>query len=104
MLAVEAAEGTDAMLDRCIELRRSGRAKGSRTGVLVKAPKPGQEERVDMPTIGPNTVRKAAAAGLTGIAVVAGHTLIAERNATLEAAKETKLFVVGVPWGNANKR
>jgi len=103
VLAVEAAEGTDAMLDRCAELRRSGRAKGSRTGVLVKAPKPGQEERVDMPTIGPDTVRKAAAAGLAGVAVTAGHTLIADRPATVKAAKETKLFLVGVPWIDAEK-
>ena len=70
VLAVEAAEGTDAMLARCAELREAGRAgRGGRAGVLVKAPKPGQEERVDLPTIGPETVTKAAAAGLSGIAV-----------------------------------
>ena len=57
VVAVEAAEGTDAMLERCAELRRTGRARGrGLTGVLVKAPKPGQEERVDLPTIGPETV------------------------------------------------
>jgi DUF1009 family protein len=96
VLAVEAAEGTDAMLDRCAELRATGRnTRRVPAGVLVKAPKPGQEERIDLPTIGPETVRKAAAAGLAGIAVVAGRALIAERNATIAAADKLGLFLVG---------
>ena len=96
VLAVEAAEGTDAMLARCAELRAAGRAgRGGRSGVLVKAPKPGQEERVDMPTIGPDTVNKAAAAGLAGIAV-AGQVLMAERDATIAAADQLGLFLLGV--------
>lgn len=99
VLAVEAAEGTDAMLERCAELRKVGRMRGARSsGVLVKAPKPGQEERVDMPTIGPQTVRLAAAAGLGGIAMAAGHVLMAERAATIDAANKNKLFLVGERW------
>jgi DUF1009 family protein len=96
VVAVEAAEGTDAMLARCAELcerRKSGR--GRRAGVMVKAPKPGQEQRVDLPTIGPDTVRNAAAAGLAGIAVAAGQVLMAERGATVEAANALGLFLVG---------
>ncbi|MGH6865682.1 MAG: LpxI family protein [Methyloceanibacter sp.] len=101
VVAVEAAEGTDAMLERCVELRKLGRTRaGSRAGVIVKAPKPGQEERVDLPTIGPETLRKAAAAGLAGLAVAAGRVLMAEREATIEAADETGLFLLGVPWTN----
>ncbi len=97
VLAVEAAEGTDAMLTRCAELREAGRAgRGGRAGVLVKAPKPGQEERVDLPTIGPDTVKKAAAAGLAGIAVAAGQVLMAERAATIAAANQLGLFLLGV--------
>jgi len=96
-LAVEAAEGTDAMLERCAELRKSGRARG-RTGVLVKAPKPGQEERIDMPTIGPATVWKAAAAGLAGIAVAADRVLMAERAATIDAADQNEIFLLGRNW------
>jgi len=96
VLAVEAAEGTDAMLVRCAELRELGRTgRRTRAGVLVKAPKPGQEERVDLPTIGPETVGKAAAAGLAGIAVAAGQVLMAERAATIEAANQHGLFLVG---------
>ena len=98
VLAVEAAEGTDAMLRRCAELRQSGRAHGARTGVLVKAPKPGQELRIDMPTIGPETVRNAAAAGLAGIAVAAGHVLMAEHAATIDAANDAGLFLIGERW------
>ncbi|MGH7059531.1 MAG: UDP-2,3-diacylglucosamine diphosphatase LpxI domain-containing protein, partial [Stellaceae bacterium] len=83
------------------ELRATGRAgRGGRSGVLVKAPKPGQEERVDMPTIGPDTVNEAAAAGLDGIAV-AGQVLMAERDATIAAADRHGLFLVGV---NLNER
>ena len=96
VLAVEAAEGTDAMLNRCAELRQLGRApRGGPTGVLVKAPKPGQEQRVDLPAIGPETVSNAAAAGLAGIAVAAGHVLIAERTATIEATNRLGLFLIG---------
>jgi DUF1009 family protein len=94
VLAVEAAEGTDAMLARCAELRKGGRRRGL-AGVLVKAPKPGQEERVDLPTIGPDTVEMAAQAGLAGIAVAAGRVLIADRDATIAAAGQHGLFLVG---------
>jgi DUF1009 family protein len=94
VLAVEAAEGTDAMLARCAELYARSARRG-RAGVMVKAPKPGQEQRVDMPTIGPETVHKAAAAGLAGIAVTTGKVLLAERAATIAAANERGLFLVG---------
>jgi DUF1009 family protein len=94
VLAVEAAEGTDAMLARCAELRKGGRRRGL-AGVLVKAPKPGQEERVDLPTIGPDTVELAAQAGLAGIAVAAGRVLIADRDTTIAAAGQHGLFLVG---------
>lgn len=100
VLAVEAAEGTDALLDRCASVRKQGRTHGTKKGVLVKAPKAGQEERIDMPTIGPETMHKAAAAGLAGVAVAAGHVLMAERAETIKAANEHKLFLVGQPWSN----
>jgi len=102
VLAVEAAEGTDAMLNRCAELRKSGRTRG-RAGVLVKAPKPGQEERIDMPTIGPATVQKAAAAGLAGIAVAAERVLMAERAATIDAADQNEIFLLGQNWDERSK-
>lgn len=99
VLAVEAAEGTDAMLARCAELRRwDDRRRRDRAGVLVKAPKPGQEERVDLPAIGPETVRKAAHAGLAGIAVAAGLVLVADRAAAVAAADELGLFLLGQSW------
>jgi UDP-2,3-diacylglucosamine hydrolase len=99
VLAVEAAEGTDAMLNRCAELRRGGSGRRrAPTGVLAKAPKPGQEERVDLPTIGPDTVENAASAGLAGIAVAAGRVLIAERAATIAAADKHGLFLFGQAW------
>ncbi|MFM8820485.1 MAG: UDP-2,3-diacylglucosamine diphosphatase [Phenylobacterium sp.] len=98
VLAVEAQEGTDAMLRRVAEevapaLR--GQA-GRRRGVLAKAPKPIQETRVDLPTLGPATVRGAARAGLAGIAGEAGRTLVLEREAVVALADELGLFVVGV--------
>jgi UDP-2,3-diacylglucosamine hydrolase len=95
VLAVEAAEGTDAMLARCAELRKAGGRRRGLAGVLVKAPKPGQEERVDLPTIGPDTVEMAARAGLAGIAVAAGRVLITDRDATIAAASQHGLFLVG---------
>lgn len=97
VLAVEAAEGTDAMLARIAELRARGRiATPPGTGVLVKAPKPQQDRRFDLPAIGPRTVEEAARAGLAGIAVVAGSTIIAESAAVALAADKAKIFVVGI--------
>ncbi len=91
VLAVEAIEGTDAMLARAGALRRDGIG-----GVLVKLAKPGQEKRADPPTIGPDTVRHAAAAGLRGLAFEAGATILAERDACLAAADAAGLFLLGL--------
>ena len=91
VLGVEAAEGTDALIARCAGL---GAGRG---GVLVKAAKPQQERRVDLPAIGPGTVAAAARAGLAGIAVEAGASLIIDAAATREAADTAGLFVVAVP-------
>ena len=91
VLGVEAIEGTDGLLRRCAGLRRDGPG-----GVLVKTAKPGQEQRVDRPTIGVRTVILAAEAGLRGIAAEAGATLILDRAEVIRAADEAGLFVVGV--------
>jgi DUF1009 family protein len=92
--AVEGAEGTNVMLERYSRHRRARSDTGPR-GVLIKRPKPGQELRVDMPSIGPATVRHAAAAGLGGIAVQAGNVLIAERQAVIREADRHGIFVCG---------
>jgi len=98
VLAVEAAEGTDNMLARIADLRRQGRVTAPPgTGVLVKAPKPGQDRRFDLPTIGPRTIANAVRAGLAGVAVTAGSTIIAEPAAVAAAADREKIFVIGVP-------
>jgi DUF1009 family protein len=91
VLAVEAAEGTDAMLARARKLRRDGPG-----GVLVKVRKPGQETRADLPTIGVATVEAAARAGLRGIAVEAGGALVMEPEGVIRAADEAGLFLLGV--------
>ncbi len=91
VLGVEAIEGTDALLARCRDLRRDGPG-----GVLVKLKKPCQERRADLPTIGPDTVANACAAGLRGIAVEAGNALIVDRTKVAEAADAGGLFVVGI--------
>ncbi len=95
VLAVEAAEGTDAMLRRCRELNNW--AYGTRQGVLVKRPKPGQDRRFDLPGIGPQTVELAAEAGLAGIAVEAGGVLLADVEELVAKANEAGLFLYGVP-------
>jgi DUF1009 family protein len=98
VLGVEDIEGTDGLLTRIIRLRAEGRIRAKpRRGVLVKAPKTGQDLRFDLPTLGPRTVEGAAAAQLAGIAVIAGHTLLAEPQATIEAADAADLFVTGLP-------
>jgi DUF1009 family protein len=98
VLAVEAAEGTDQLLARVAELRANGRIRApAGSGVLVKAPKLGQDLRFDMPSIGPTTVEGVARAGLAGIAVVAGSTIIAEPVQLVTAADRANIFVVGTP-------
>ena len=97
VLGVEAAEGTDQLLARMAELRRSRRIRSPEgTGVLVKAPKPAQDRRFDLPSIGPATVEAAAAAGLAGIAVLAGGTIVADPARMVSSADKAGLFVVGV--------
>jgi UDP-2,3-diacylglucosamine hydrolase len=98
VLAIEAAEGTDAMLERIGVLREAGRIGLPRgVGVLVKAPKQRQDRRYDLPSIGPNTIARAAQAGLAGIAVIAGATIMAEPQRLVDAADRNGLFVVGRP-------
>ncbi|MBU1212031.1 MAG: UDP-2,3-diacylglucosamine diphosphatase LpxI [Alphaproteobacteria bacterium] len=103
--AIEGAEGTDRMLDRLGGQRHAKmrvRAPVGR-GILVKAPKPGQELRVDMPAIGPETVRKSAAADLKGIAVEAGRVLAIDRAQLQETAGSHRVFVAGVRPGEFEK-
>ena len=91
VLGVEAAEGTDALIDRVAALRR-----GERGGVLAKLRKPGQDRRADLPTIGIGTIERASAAGLAGIAVEAGETLVLDLEAVIDGADAAGLFLVGV--------
>ena len=96
-LAVEAAEGTDAMLARIPNLRESLRGTAAKKrGVLVKALKPTQDAKTDMPVVGVQTVRNAAAAFLSGIAVEAGAALILDKQAVAAEADRLGLFVVGI--------
>jgi DUF1009 family protein len=98
VVGVEDIEGTDGLLARVARLRAEGRirAKAAR-GVLVKAPKSGQDLRFDLPTMGPRTVEGAALARLAGIAVVAGNTIVVEPQTMIEAADAAGLFVTGLP-------
>ncbi|MQW87170.1 LpxI family protein [Sinorhizobium saheli] len=96
VVALEGAEGTDAMLARVADLRADGRISARRRGVLVKLCKPQQDERADLPSIGPSTVAGAEAAGLAGIAVEAGRALVLERPRLVEAADESGLFILGI--------
>ena len=98
VVAVEDIEGTDGLLARVARLRTEGRIRGKTArGVLVKAPKSGQDLRFDLPTIGPRTVEGAVAARLAGIAIVAGNTIVVEPQTVIEAADAAGLFVTGLP-------
>jgi DUF1009 family protein len=98
VVGVEDIEGTDGLLARVARLRAEGRIRArARRGVLVKAPKSGQDLRFDLPTIGPRTIEGAAAAGLAGIAIVAGNTIVVEPQAMIGAADAAGLFVTGLP-------
>ncbi len=91
VLGVEAIEGTDELIARCRALHREGPG-----GVLVKIKKPGQDRRVDLPTIGIKTVNNVQAGNLRGIAAEAGGALILDRVAVAAAADAAGLFVIGI--------
>lgn len=90
VLGLETAGGTAALLNGSV------RNPATRGGVLVKIAKPRQERRVDLPSVGTDTVRQAAAAGLAGIALEAGGSLVIDRGEVARAADAAGLFVVGV--------
>jgi UDP-2,3-diacylglucosamine hydrolase len=89
-LGIEAIEGTDALLERCRKLRRKGGG-----GVLVKSCKPQQDRRLDLPAVGIRTVRRAFEAGLAGIAVESGASLLLDRDEVISAADSLGLFIIG---------
>ncbi|WP_371397992.1 LpxI family protein [Fretibacter rubidus] len=101
-LAVEAAEGTDMMLERIAHLPEAIRGtEASRRGVLAKMVKPGQETRVDLPTIGLKTVELAARAGLAGIVTEGGRSFLLDREAVIKAADAAGIFIAGLPSGDS---
>ncbi len=94
ILAVEAVEGTDAMLRRISDVPEALRGtKAHRAGVLMKLPRQHQDKRVDLPTIGPETVAHVEAAGLAGIVVEQGSALIYDREQIAKDAEAAGIFV-----------
>ena len=91
VLGVEGAEGTNALIARCAKLKRE-----SRGGVLIKAKKPHQDERADLPTIGPETLDAIRDAGFSGIAVEAGGSIVLDKELLIQRANDLGLFVIGV--------
>jgi len=98
VVGVEDIEGTDGLLARVARLRGEGRIRAkTMRGALVKTPKSSQDLRFDLPTVGSRTIEGAAAAGLAGIAIAAGHTMVADPQAMIETADAAGLFVTGLP-------
>ena len=92
VLGIETVQGTDAMLE-FVGATPAALRRGA-GGVFVKASKRGQELRVDMPAIGPDTIARAAAAGLRGIVLEAGRVLILERARTVAACDSAGIFLL----------
>lgn len=98
VVGVEGIEGTDSLLARIAQLRSEGRIRSKlQRGVLVKMPKRGQDLRLDLPTTGLQTVDGVIAAGLAGLATVAGHTIVADPQPMIDAADRAGAFVIGLP-------
>ncbi len=89
VIAVEAIEGTDAMIRRAGSLCKHG------GWTLVKVAKPNQDMRFDVPTIGPETIRALADAGGRALVIEAGKTLCLERERLLALAEEHGIMVIG---------
>jgi len=102
VLAVEAQEGTDAMLNRVAKLPAEIRGSAlDRKGVLAKMVKPTQETRIDLPTIGPATIENAAEAGLAGIVAEGGRAFIIDRAQVIQLADAAGIFIAGLPPSKA---
>ncbi|NCC21813.1 MAG: LpxI family protein [Alphaproteobacteria bacterium] len=91
VLGVEAIEGTDELIRRCAKYKRAGRG-----GVLVKTCKPRQDEDLDLPTVGPNTVRLCAEAGLSGVVIQAHRSLLIDPQEVADIANRHNIFVIGL--------
>lgn len=91
-LAVEALPGTDSMLAGVAAIPAGLRPAGAK-GVFYKAPKPSQDRRVDLPALGPETVRRAAAAGLGGIVFEAGGVICLDLPGMVAEAEAAGLFL-----------
>jgi UDP-2,3-diacylglucosamine hydrolase len=92
VLGIEAAEGTDQLIKRCADLKK----EKERLGVLVKMKKTTQEKRIDLPAIGINTIENAYNAGLKGIAIKAGSSLIIDIKKVITTANEYGIFLIGI--------
>jgi len=95
VLGVEAIEGTDDLIARSAALRRDGPG-----GVLVKIAKPQQDNRFDLPTVGPDTITAMAKAGLRGVALEAGRSLLIDREKCIALADQAGLFIYGLTVAN----
>lgn len=91
VLGVEAIEGTDALIKRAAGLKREGSAP-----ILVKIAKPQQDNRYDLPTIGPDTIAAMAASGLRGVALEAKRSLLIDREKTVSLADNSGIFITGL--------
>lgn len=98
VLGVEAVEGTSGLITRCQQLHRPGLG-----GVLVKIAKPIQDRRVDLPTIGEQTIELAYKAGLRGIAVQAGSVQIMQQQKVIDLANQYGLFIYGISDDQSNE-
>jgi len=95
VLGVEGIEGTDELIKRCGSYKRKGSG-----GVMVKLRKPSQDMRIDLPTVGPNTIRMAKNSGLNGLAIHAGNTLVVDEEETIKLANKEGLFLIGIEPGD----
>ena len=95
VLGVEAIEGTDELIRRCVNYKRKGSG-----GILVKLRKPQQDMRIDLPTIGKRTIDNAKQSGLNGVAVHAGNALIVDQKEVIDYANKQGMFIVGIEPGD----
>ncbi|GHT91364.1 hypothetical protein FACS1894122_03670 [Alphaproteobacteria bacterium] len=90
ILGVECVEGTDALIDRCAQLRKSDHG-----GILVKVSKPQQDYRLDLPTIGIDTINRLNKNGFCGVAVEAGKCIVINKKAVIEQVDDFSMFFCG---------
>ena len=96
VITIEGPDGTDAMLNRADILLKIFSFRNKKEGILLKFPKPNQDLRIDLPTVGVKTINKCVKIGLKGIVVKANQNIFLDKLKCINLANKNKMFICAI--------